>query len=129
MSFEKVRTGMSKPQVLRLRASRSAQDDTFLVGQTVTAMPVSRLVAVSGFGQQRSVVLHGFGLGLGGQVLLRLEELLDGGDDGVAVLRFEDLLAQGSSAGDAVGEPGGELLHLADGVAVCASRVRSGRRR
>ena len=47
-----------------------------------------------------------------------LEEALDGVEDGGAVFGFEDLFAEGAAAGDSVGEPAGELLHLADAVAV-----------
>jgi len=49
---------------------------------------------------------------------LVFEETLDCIEDCGAVFGFEDLFAEGAAAGDAVGEPAGELLHLADAVAV-----------
>jgi hypothetical protein len=41
-------------------------------------------------------------------------------DDLSAALAVEDFAAEGGAAGDAVGEPAGELLHAADGVALGA---------
>src|SRR5260370_7514304 len=46
------------------------------------------------------------------------EEGFDSVQNRRAVLGFEDLFAQSAAAGDAVGEPAGELLHLADAVAI-----------
>ena len=45
------------------------------------------------------------------------KEVLDGSEDRAAIFGLEYLLAQGGAAGDAVGKPAGELLHLADGLA------------
>ena len=41
----------------------------------------------------------------------------DGVEDVRAVFGLEDLPAEGGAAGDAVGEPGGELLHFAESFA------------
>ena len=49
---------------------------------------------------------------------LGFEEALDCVEDSGAVFGFEDLFAERAAAGDAVGEPAGELLHLADAVTV-----------
>ena len=46
------------------------------------------------------------------------EEVFDLVHDVGGAFGFEDFAAEGAAAGDAVGEPGGELLHAADGVAL-----------
>src|SRR5258708_15376432 len=56
------------------------------------------------------------------------EEGFDSVQNRRAVLGFEDLFAQSAAAGDAVREPAGELLHLADAVAMAllASKLAGG---